>query len=355
MRHHNKAIAALIQENADYIGRWLEFASPDYSEADGLDFLERGLANLSEQNGMNLGIFHNDSLIGTISYNYFDLTGQKTEIGYWLAKEWQGRGIMTTATRALTSYAIKTLGFNRVDIHMDVLNERSEAIPRRLGYQMEGVRRQWMQRYGQPYDTRVFYILADQWQDGSFAAGQEILYSDLGNNLSMALLLPHHAEQFSDVVRNSFDYLAPWIPWVKPDYTPEDARAIIQRYLQKLADNNGMAFALFAEGQFAGMAAYQYWNWRGARAELGYWIGEPFQGLGLVTRAVENMTTFATRWLGINRIDILTDIHNRRSSLVAERLGYDHEGIRRHYYTRNGLPVDLNVYVMLAENWQNGR
>ena len=56
------------------------------------------------------------------------------EIGYWLRPEAVGRGVMTAAAEALTSAAAALDGIVRVEIRCDVTNERSAAIPKRLGY-----------------------------------------------------------------------------------------------------------------------------------------------------------------------------------------------------------------------------
>ena len=56
------------------------------------------------------------------------------EIGYWLRPEAVGRGVMTAATRALTDLAFTLTGISRVTIRCDAANQRSAAIPRRLGF-----------------------------------------------------------------------------------------------------------------------------------------------------------------------------------------------------------------------------
>jgi 5-(carboxyamino)imidazole ribonucleotide synthase len=60
------------------------------------------------------------------------------EIGYWLRPDAVGRGVMTAAASALTAAAFAIDGIHRVEIRCDVANERSAAIPRRLGFQLVG-------------------------------------------------------------------------------------------------------------------------------------------------------------------------------------------------------------------------
>ena len=62
------------------------------------------------------------------------------EIGFWLVQSAEGQGIATEATRILTNLALTRLGAKRVEIHCDARNERSAAVPRRLGYILEETR-----------------------------------------------------------------------------------------------------------------------------------------------------------------------------------------------------------------------
>jgi 5-(carboxyamino)imidazole ribonucleotide synthase len=56
------------------------------------------------------------------------------EIGYWLRPDAVGRGVMTTVARSLTEVAFALDGISRVVIRCDAANERSAAIPKRLGF-----------------------------------------------------------------------------------------------------------------------------------------------------------------------------------------------------------------------------
>lgn len=163
MPHHAVELAAVVSKNADHIGRWLQWATPEYDEDAARVFIQRALQKLVDNNGMELGIFHENRLAGVTGYLFWDWRSRRTEIGYWLAAEYQGQGLMTRAVKALTGYALGELGLNRVEIRMDVENDRSAAIPERLGYTFEGVRHQYDYLNGEPRDTRFFVMLAENW------------------------------------------------------------------------------------------------------------------------------------------------------------------------------------------------
>jgi RimJ/RimL family protein N-acetyltransferase len=61
--------------------------------------------------------------------------GDHVELGYWLDAAVTGQGLATEATRALFDLAAELPGMTRAEIHCDPTNERSAAIPRRLGFE----------------------------------------------------------------------------------------------------------------------------------------------------------------------------------------------------------------------------
>lgn len=73
-------------------------------------------------------------LIGSSGYHALNWQVPKGEIGYWIATPHTGQGYAREVAQALTELALGPLGFRRVEIRCDPLNERSARIPRALGY-----------------------------------------------------------------------------------------------------------------------------------------------------------------------------------------------------------------------------
>jgi RimJ/RimL family protein N-acetyltransferase len=64
------------------------------------------------------------------------------EIGYWIDTRYSGRGLGTEAASTLTDVALALPGVTRTEIHCDVANQASAAIPRKLGYELDRVEQQ---------------------------------------------------------------------------------------------------------------------------------------------------------------------------------------------------------------------
>ena len=91
---------------------------------------------------------------GAFRYGIFDLDGTvlggitldncisptALELGYWCHIAHTGRGVITRAAAALTEIALNLPGVNCVEIRCDTANDRSAAIPYRLGYRLEQIK-----------------------------------------------------------------------------------------------------------------------------------------------------------------------------------------------------------------------
>jgi ribosomal-protein-serine acetyltransferase len=157
-------LARVVAANRAYLARWLPWV-PTAGEAEVLQFIRASLQQLADNDGFAAAIVDDGAIIGTIGFHHVDWNHRWTSIGYWLAEDRQGRGTMTEAVSALTAYAFGVWQLNRVEIRVAVGNDRSAAIPERIGFVEEGVLRQ-AERDGDSFkDLRVYAMLADEWRE----------------------------------------------------------------------------------------------------------------------------------------------------------------------------------------------
>jgi RimJ/RimL family protein N-acetyltransferase len=103
------------------------------------DFIERASLKWVTGEAFDFGIFDADGTqIGAVSL--MDRVGPGgLEVGYWLRTSATGRGVMTRTVARLTEFALGLPGVTRVEIHCDAANERSAAVPRRLGFRLDRI------------------------------------------------------------------------------------------------------------------------------------------------------------------------------------------------------------------------
>ncbi len=136
-----------------------------YTEADADWWVKQVEAETKSQGrSVNWAIRREDGyLVGGVGFHGFEIgKSHKTEIGYWLAKPYWGRGIMTDAVMKATEYAFKEFGLERVTANVFDFNLGSARVLRKSGYQLEGRLRQHYKKNGKVFDGFLFSKLKSE-------------------------------------------------------------------------------------------------------------------------------------------------------------------------------------------------
>ena len=83
-------------------------------------------------------------------------------------------------------------------------------------------------------------------------------------------------------------------------------------------------------------------------AEVGYWLGEPFWGRGIVGEALVAITEYAIHKHGFTRLYALPFAHNHASCRVLEKAGYQLEARLRRSAIKEGQVIDQLQYAFIA-------
>jgi ribosomal-protein-serine acetyltransferase len=133
-------------------------------------------------------------------------------------------------------------------------------------------------------------------------------------------------------IKESIDELRPWMPWAQQIPTIEESEIISRQGRVHFLERSDLRLYLIHKttGQFIGSSGLHRIDWKVRKFEIGYWVNTLFRGQGYITEAVEGITNFAINELQANRIEIRCDSRNKRSAQIAERLGFNMEGILRN-------------------------
>lgn len=149
-----------IDTDRDTLGEWLPFVNYTITINDSMEFVESVILAPKGKKELVFAVIVNEQFAGIVGFKDTDEINKKTEIGYWLGKNFQGKGIMTAVVTKLCRYAFTTLDMNRIQIRCAVGNVRSSKIPRRLGFVLEGIERDGELLSGDTFtDIEVFGIL----------------------------------------------------------------------------------------------------------------------------------------------------------------------------------------------------
>lgn len=159
-----KALFTLVEANRDRLRRWLPWLDANRGVLDSRAYI-LGVRNLAKTGrAETFGLWWKDRLVGVASFVWIDAANGGAGIGYWLAREAEGHGLMTSAVSALIRHGFRTLHLNRIEIRAGVRNRRSRAIPERLGFRHEGTLRKAERLPDRYVDHAVYGMLAEEWR-----------------------------------------------------------------------------------------------------------------------------------------------------------------------------------------------
>jgi len=143
-----------------YLGKWLPFVAYTKELADTEAFVESVLDTPEENREYVFVIRYDGEFAGIIGFKDTDKINRKTEVGYWLSKYYQKKGIITLSVNKLLQLAFEKLNINRVQIRCAVGNSASSNIAKRLGFILEGIEREGeLLSTGKYSDLEVYSLL----------------------------------------------------------------------------------------------------------------------------------------------------------------------------------------------------
>lgn len=152
----------LVEANRARLGEWLPWVPEIRSPADEAAFVRGTHASIEAGRGLSCAIVVDRTIAGTIGCS-IDAPNRSAEIGYLVAESFEGRGIVTRAARALTTFLVTDLELHRVVIRAGTDNARSRAVPERLGFTHEGTQRHAEIVNDRFLDLEVYSMLAPEW------------------------------------------------------------------------------------------------------------------------------------------------------------------------------------------------
>jgi ribosomal-protein-serine acetyltransferase len=155
---------ALTDANRSYLRQWLPWLDFVTQVDDTRDFIARAIKQFAENEGLVTAICDGGRIVGVVGFNRIEQQDRIGYIGYWLAEFDRGKGIMTESCRSLIDYGFTTLKLNRVVIACATENQRSRAIPLRLGFTHEGVVRDAEWLYKEFIEHDIYALAVEDWK-----------------------------------------------------------------------------------------------------------------------------------------------------------------------------------------------
>jgi ribosomal-protein-serine acetyltransferase len=161
---HAPEIYNLINTNRMLFRKWLRFVDETKKPEDTLNFIRSMLDGWDKPCGeILMSIVYQHQIVGVIGLKKVDWPDRIAEIGYWIDPIYQGNGIVSESCKAILKISFTEKAVNRVEIKCGVGNDKSNHIPKRLGFVFEGIEREGELINGKFIDIEVYSLLKKDW------------------------------------------------------------------------------------------------------------------------------------------------------------------------------------------------
>jgi RimJ/RimL family protein N-acetyltransferase len=311
-------------------------------------------------------------MLGACGLVSLDRDAGTAEIGYWVAPWARGRGVATGAARALARWAIHNLGVRRLEWRAKVGNHTSRLVAARIGVRFEGVHRAALRGHDGWYDGWVGALLPGELREASaadepdlvrtaarcavFGRPQPTLTATTKGGQAVRLR-PLRGDDIPGIVVACHDPLSARYTTVPQPYTESHAESFVHEFAPGAwARGVEAVFAVAdADDNYAGSMSLRLQGDEitADTGDVGYLVAPHARGRGYATAALDALCGWGFTALRLHRIEWQAYVGNDGSRTVAERAGFQIEGVRRDALIQRGAYQSAWIGALLATDPRN--
>lgn len=159
---HAQKLYDLTEFNREYLQEWLPWLDQIKSSSDTKKFIESTIKESSAGGAPNFAVLYQGAICGVAGFHEINKQNKIGSIGYWLAQNYTGNGIITEAVKELLKIGFGEFNLNKIEIRCAEGNVKSRAIPERLGFTYEATLRQCEWLYSKYVNHAIYSILASE-------------------------------------------------------------------------------------------------------------------------------------------------------------------------------------------------
>lgn len=162
--HYAQDVFNLVDKNRDHLREWLQWVDYTKSVEDTLEAGKKFRMAWAETGALQCGIWYKGKLAGMIGTHDIDHANKRSSVGYWLAKDYAGKGIVTQSVAAILDYAFNEVNLNHMTLRAATGNKKSRAVAERLGFTHEGTLRDYELNGDEFLNLEVYGMRASEWK-----------------------------------------------------------------------------------------------------------------------------------------------------------------------------------------------
>jgi len=126
-----------IDSNREHLGRFLYWVDKTKTLQDEINFIKTSDIYLGKPH-YPYGIFFENKFVGSIGVLNVTIENDACEIGYWLSRGYEGRGLISDSVRILEK-ELFSQGFKHIELAIEPLNARSIEVAKRNKYEYKSI------------------------------------------------------------------------------------------------------------------------------------------------------------------------------------------------------------------------
>ncbi|AOM79610.1 GNAT family N-acetyltransferase [Pedobacter steynii] len=175
---------------------------------------------------------------------------------------------------------------------------------------------------------------------------------NIDENTRLELTAQQHAEGLFNAVDKNRAHLSEFLPWVGHMQSVANFSDYI-RYCETLYEQGQeVSFVIISDEIPVGRIGLHHINAQNKCAAIGYWLAKSAEGKGIITKSCKALISYGFKEVGLQRIEIKAATGNLKSQAIPKKLNFTREGVLRQAELVNGQFLDLVLYAMLNEEWE---
>jgi ribosomal-protein-alanine N-acetyltransferase len=137
----------------------------------------------------------------------------------------------------------------------------------------------------------------------------------------------------------------------------EEAWKLLRRRRERFWQGRGIRWAITLKGsdEMIGSCGFNSLNKKKHTGELGYELARPYWQQGIMTEAISSAIEYGLKHLALRRIEAWVMPANRASANLLLKVGFQSEGVLEGKGYWDGRFHDLELFSLLAEQWENSK
>jgi RimJ/RimL family protein N-acetyltransferase len=177
-------LRAVEEGELEQLARW--YRDPEYtvlqsrsyqitSHAETLEQMKKWFVNVDNSGSGNFAVeeLETHTLVGSVNIWGGALPQRAATLAIQIGSEFVGRGFGTDALQVAIGFAFRELGLNRLQLDVAANNSRGIRAYEKVGFVVEGRRRQATFHDGRFHDELIMGILFDDWRAAQRGSGRE--------------------------------------------------------------------------------------------------------------------------------------------------------------------------------------